>query len=218
VNSYRPRFSGRAHYGALERRIQRISLSTQRPLHAALRASCDPICTRFAVVRCWCSNCRRCCCRRSSTPLRSRCAPSGAIARGISSFSYQLHETRRAISVLCTVVGQINGMGLAVTLLGPLRMASARMNRSIDVLMGDERSKVLSNREREIALLVTRGLSNKELARELGISPGTIKSHVHSILQKLGASNRYSLMVRSTQEAPLSEFRLKTRRDQRSSG
>jgi DNA-binding NarL/FixJ family response regulator len=109
-------------------------------------------------------------------------------------------------------------MGLAVTLLGPLRIASARMNRSIDVLIGDERSKVLSNREREIALLVTRGLSNKELARELGISPGTIKSHVHSILQKLGASNRYSLMVRSTQEAPLSEFRLKTRRDQRSSG
>ena len=53
---------------------------------------------------------------------------------------------------------------------------------------------VLSHREREIALLVTRGLSNKELARELGISHGTIKSHVHSILQKLGARNRYSLM------------------------
>jgi len=91
------------------------------------------------------------------------------------------------------------------------------MNRSIDVSIGNVELKVLSHREREIALLVTRGLSNKELARELGISPGTIKSHVHSILQKLGASNRYSLIVRSIQEAPLGEFRLNTRREQRSS-
>ena len=85
--------------------------------------------------------------------------------------------------------------------LGPLRIASARMNRSIDVLTGDERPKVLSSREREVALLIARGLSNKELARELGIGHGTIKSHVHSILQKLGAKSRYSLMVRPTSQS-----------------
>ena len=57
---------------------------------------------------------------------------------------------------------------------------------SIDVVLGDGWSKILSPREGEVALLVARGLSNKEVARELGLGEGTVKAHVHSILQKLG--------------------------------
>jgi|SRR5271166_323139 len=48
-------------------------------------------------------------------------------------------------------------------------------------------SSVLSPREREVALLVARGLANKEIARELGLSQGTVKLHVHSIFLKLRA-------------------------------
>jgi DNA-binding NarL/FixJ family response regulator len=70
------------------------------------------------------------------------------------------------------------------------------MNPSNAPLSG-ERPQVLSPREREIAHLVARGLSNKEVARKLGLSHGTIKCHVHSILQKLGARTRYSLIIRS---------------------
>ena len=50
-------------------------------------------------------------------------------------------------------------------------------------------------RHREVALLVARGLSNKEVARELGISGGTVKIHMHSIFQKLGTKSRYSLVI-----------------------
>jgi DNA-binding NarL/FixJ family response regulator len=46
-------------------------------------------------------------------------------------------------------------------------------------------SRILSPREREVAGLVARGLANKEIARELGLSHGTIKVHVHSIFLKL---------------------------------
>lgn len=49
---------------------------------------------------------------------------------------------------------------------------------------------ILSTREREVALLVTRGLSNKKIARELGISAGTVKQHVHHILRKLNVDRR----------------------------
>ena len=49
----------------------------------------------------------------------------------------------------------------------------------------------LSPREGEVALLVARGLSNKAVAHELGISDGTVKIHMHSILQKLGTKSRY---------------------------
>jgi two-component system, NarL family, nitrate/nitrite response regulator NarL len=56
------------------------------------------------------------------------------------------------------------------------------------------RWKNLSPREGEVALLVARGLSNKQVAYELGISDGTVKTHMHSIFQKLGTS-RYGLVV-----------------------
>ena len=55
--------------------------------------------------------------------------------------------------------------------------------------------KNLSPREGEVALLVARGLSNKKVAHELGISDGTVKIHMHSIFQKLGTKSRYSLIT-----------------------
>ena len=65
---------------------------------------------------------------------------------------------------------------------------------SIDMVLGNEWSKVLSRRECEVAVLIARGLSNKQVARELGLSEGTVKIHLHSIFQKLRAKNRYSLI------------------------
>ena len=57
------------------------------------------------------------------------------------------------------------------------------------------RERALSPREREVAQLVVRGLSNKEVARRLQLSEGTVKLHLHSVFQKLGAKNRYSLIL-----------------------
>ena len=48
----------------------------------------------------------------------------------------------------------------------------------------------LSEREVEVLRLVAAGLSNREIADKLYLSPGTIKTHVHNICGKLGASNR----------------------------
>lgn len=48
----------------------------------------------------------------------------------------------------------------------------------------------LTGREREIATLVGEGLSNKEIAKALAISPATVKNHVHIILEKLNVERR----------------------------
>jgi NarL family two-component system response regulator LiaR len=48
----------------------------------------------------------------------------------------------------------------------------------------------LSTREREVLLLVARGCTNREIAGELVISEETVKSHVASILSKLGLTSR----------------------------
>lgn len=48
----------------------------------------------------------------------------------------------------------------------------------------------LTLREREILTLASNGLSNAEIAERLSLSPHTIKSHIHNLLRKIGASSR----------------------------
>lgn len=62
-------------------------------------------------------------------------------------------------------------------------------------------SHTLSPREREVAFLITRGLSNKEIARDLGLRPGTVKQHVHSIFLKLQMQKRETLLLMASGRA-----------------
>jgi NarL family two-component system response regulator LiaR len=48
----------------------------------------------------------------------------------------------------------------------------------------------LTRREREVLELIGRGMSNKRIARELGIAEKTVKTHVGHVLAKLGVSDR----------------------------
>lgn len=54
---------------------------------------------------------------------------------------------------------------------------------------------VLTPRERDVTRLIVIGLSNKEIARQLGISDGTVKLHLHNIYQKLALRNRTMLAM-----------------------
>jgi two-component system, NarL family, response regulator LiaR len=53
-----------------------------------------------------------------------------------------------------------------------------------------ETAEVLTGRETEVLHLLARGLSNKEIARDLQVSEDTVKTHVAHILSKLGAQSR----------------------------
>jgi DNA-binding NarL/FixJ family response regulator len=57
----------------------------------------------------------------------------------------------------------------------------------------DKIESLLTNRELEISLLVAEGLSNKHIARRVGISEGTVKIHLYNAYRKLGGMNRASL-------------------------
>lgn len=52
-----------------------------------------------------------------------------------------------------------------------------------------------TEREREVLDLIVRGLTNKQIARELAISDGTVKGHVKHLLKKLGVKSRVEAAV-----------------------
>ena len=55
--------------------------------------------------------------------------------------------------------------------------------------------KPLTSRERQIALLVCTGLSNKQIAQRLDVTEGTVKVHLHNIYVKLAIRNRTMLAL-----------------------
>nr|WP_249289263.1 response regulator transcription factor [Mobiluncus mulieris] len=67
-----------------------------------------------------------------------------------------------------------------------------------DVAEGEEDVKshgILSERELQVVRLVAEALGNKQIASELDISVATVKKHVQSIMNKLGAKNRAGIVA-----------------------
>lgn len=62
----------------------------------------------------------------------------------------------------------------------------------------------LSPRELEVLRLLAAGLSNRAIAEQLILSPGTVKAHIHNLCGKLAASNRTEAAARARQLALLS--------------
>lgn len=63
--------------------------------------------------------------------------------------------------------------------------------------------QALTRQEKTVASLVAEGKPNKVISRELGISEGTVKIHLHNIYGKLGVSNRTSLATLSLRYADM---------------
>ncbi|WP_328954390.1 response regulator transcription factor [Kitasatospora purpeofusca] len=60
---------------------------------------------------------------------------------------------------------------------------------------GPDPLAALTGREREILMLIARGAANAEIARELFLSEGTVKTHVGRILGKLGVRDRVHAVI-----------------------
>jgi DNA-binding NarL/FixJ family response regulator len=52
----------------------------------------------------------------------------------------------------------------------------------------------LSRREQQLVPLIARGLTNKEIAAHLNLSEQTVKNHIHRVLQKVGATDRLTIV------------------------
>jgi DNA-binding NarL/FixJ family response regulator len=73
----------------------------------------------------------------------------------------------------------------------------------VGALSPRSKAAALSGREREVLRLVAGGQANKQIARTLGITERTVKFHVTSILNKLGAENRAQAVSLATRRGLL---------------
>lgn len=113
-----------------------------------------------------------------------------AVARGEGALS------RRTAKQLLTHVAALHDFGATSE-------DSAMGNSAAAASRAHERAAVraasgLTEREYEIAILVTEGLSNPQIAAELHLSESTVKTHLSAIMDKLGTPNRVSLAVEMT--------------------
>ena len=99
---------------------------------------------------------------------------------------------------------------LGLVTLSPVMEASGSIDRYVVARVGwsnpyaDARSspphginETLTERERDILTMISQGLSNKDIARTLKISPETVKTHVKHIFLKLAVSTRAAAVSRA---------------------
>lgn len=103
-----------------------------------------------------------------------------------------------SITELRGAVGQVMA-GQSVI---PLGLISAVMREGEREARPAEALATLTLREREVLELVAEGQTNKEIARQLAISPATIKAHVERIIAKLGVTDRTQAAVLVARAGP----------------
>jgi DNA-binding NarL/FixJ family response regulator len=74
-----------------------------------------------------------------------------------------------------------------------------------DLLTGsNDLSTDLTDREREVLLLLAQGMTNKQIGKQLHLSPFTVRHHVSQLIKKLGAANRAAVVATATQRGLIS--------------
>ncbi|MBM0745032.1 response regulator transcription factor (plasmid) [Phormidium sp. CLA17] len=76
-----------------------------------------------------------------------------------------------------------------------IRAAFESNSSAMSANVSDNSAPVLTRREQEILALIADGNTNQEIAQMLYIAPGTVRVHVHAILQKLDVRDRTQAAV-----------------------
>lgn len=95
-------------------------------------------------------------------------------------------DDARALDAVATLLGAALSTATLQRTRGPRREAAAHLAR-------------LTPREQQILALLPRGLTNTQIAAQLGIASGTVKIHIERVLHKLGVADRTQAAVRATE-------------------
>jgi predicted ATPase/DNA-binding CsgD family transcriptional regulator len=88
--------------------------------------------------------------------------------------------------------------------LGTGELAPTEIATPEEQSVGEQPHDPLTRREREVATLIGRGLTNRQISSELSISENTVENHVHNILKKLELRSRAQVAAWAARREPLS--------------
>lgn len=102
------------------------------------------------------------------------------------------------------VLGTIRAVAQGMKILPPL-LTQSLFTRVVDQALrkrttGLPEAVRMTKREREIIVLIAEAMSNKEIARRLGLSTYTVKSHIHNILEKMALHSRLEIATHTYRE------------------
>jgi DNA-binding NarL/FixJ family response regulator len=125
-------------------------------------------------------------------PAAIRCREASHLAR-----SAVLASRKHSLAALAIVISEVlveRGAGPGALLVETHGRAEKFESPARSVRNGTEQSvvegEVITARERDVLSMISQGCSNKHIARTLGISPETVKSHVKRIFSKLSVGTR----------------------------
>jgi DNA-binding NarL/FixJ family response regulator len=98
---------------------------------------------------------------------------------GVSAYLHKSSSAEELIATIDRISRDPGGQNMVVS-----------MPRGMLERLGEEPMGALSERETEIVVLAARGLSNREIARELNIAEATAKRHLANIYAKIGVGSR----------------------------
>lgn len=114
----------------------------------------------------------------------------GALRAGASGFVLKRTRPEDLLAAVHAVAAGDSLLSPSVT-----RRVVARIARQPLPELGRERLDALTRREREVLLLIARGLSNREIAESLVVEETTVRTHVGRILTKLGLRDRVQAVI-----------------------
>lgn len=134
----------------------------------------------------------------SRGPWRSLAAYGAALAVGVFALQWldYRHLARAYSTELAVTLGAVGFLALGAFVGARLFARSPPPSAPGDLTAARD-ALGISPREHDVLLALAAGLSNKEIAQKLDVSPNTVKTHVARLFEKLGARRRTEAILKA---------------------
>ncbi len=136
-----------------------------------------------------------------SNGFEAVCKKSGGARVVVVSASENVHNIRESLElgaggyITKRAETKILSNALKLVLDGGTYIPPVMLGHNSDNLAAGGKGKTLTNRQSQVLGLVAQGMSNKQIAYEIGVSEATVKLHINALLKAIGAANRTQAVI-----------------------
>ena len=110
-------------------------------------------------------------------------------------YEHMISDLRNALGEEAFVMAWVEGQAMALDVMVDYALSQPEISRAYALPADKENFGRLTAREREVAMLIAQGKSNREIARIMTVGVRTIETYVTRILNKLGFDSRVQIAI-----------------------